>query len=74
MTDDPPSTSKESMLFGVSIRSCAAVFVIVAGTTTVCYLAVIDEDPNWVMVLLSSALSFLFGKAAGKVEGKAGNL
>lgn len=70
---DPPVT-EESRLFNVSMRTWSAVFVIVAGTSTICYLSIMDKDPNWVMVLLSSALSFLFGKAAGKVEGKAGNL
>lgn len=61
----PANPTGESKLFGVSIRSWNATVIIVLGMATVCYLAVVERDPNWVMVILSSALSFLFGKAAG---------
>lgn len=55
----------ESKLYGVSIRSWNATTIIFCGTFTVCYLAIVDRDPAWIMNLLSVALGFLFGKAAG---------
>lgn len=57
-----------SAMFGVSVRSWCALVIIVLGMGTVCYLAVTEKDPQWVLVPLSTALGFLFGKPAGRVE------
>jgi hypothetical protein len=58
-------TTGESKIWGVSIRSWCATFIIVPGMLTVCVLAFLERDVQWVMILVSSAVSFLFGKASG---------
>jgi hypothetical protein len=60
----------ESKIGGVSIRSWNATVIIVVGTVAVCYLAIKSEDAGNVMILVSGAVSFLFGKAAGAQQPK----
>lgn len=60
-----PTPSNESKLFGVSIRSWNATAIIVIGTATICWLAIQAQDPNNVMILVTGAIGFLFGKASG---------
>lgn len=55
----------ESKLWGVSIRSWNASAIIIVATLTVSFLAVKTGEVNYIMLLGSNALSFLFGKAAG---------
>lgn len=57
-----------SQLFGVSIRSWNATIIIVLGMLTMCYISLVKMDAQWVMIPLSTALGFLFGKASGSVE------
>lgn len=69
MSDQPiENSSAESKLWGVSIRSWAACFVITTCTVTVCWLAIVEANTQGVMILASSAISFLFGKAAGSAQ------
>ena len=61
---EPKTTTGESMLFGVSIRSWAAVFLIVTGATGMA----IQGDVVSLKELALAAMAFLFGKAAGAAK------
>lgn len=58
----------ESKVFGMSVRSFSACFIIVVSTLVLAYLTVQSGDDNNLMLFATSALSFLFGKAAGEQE------
>jgi len=57
-------------ILGVTIRSWNATFIIVAGTGTLCYLAITSGQAHDVNLLVSTALGFFFGKAAGEQESR----
>lgn len=54
-------SNEESKLWGVSVRSWAALFVIMVCTFTICYLGIRNADSEGAMILASGAIGFLFG-------------
>lgn len=54
----------ESTLFGVSVRSWAATFLIVIGAGGLAYQGEVSDLKE----LALAAMAFLFGKAAGKAD------
>lgn len=70
MSEQPqPTPSNESKLFGVSIRSWNATAIIIIGTGTLSYLAILNNEAAHVMALVTGAVGFLFGKASGLQQG-----
>ena len=59
------STTGESLIGGVSVRSWLAAAIIVPGMLTLCYDAITTSDVQWILVPMSTALGFLFGKSSG---------
>lgn len=70
MSEEVKNPSGESKIAGVSIRSWNATAIILIGTGTLAYLAVIGEDPAHIMALVTGAIGYLFGKAGGLQQGK----
>lgn len=60
----------ESQIFGVSIRSWAATFLIVLGSSTLAYQGEVLDLKE----LALAAMSFLFGKAAGQQDAANGTM
>lgn len=58
----------ESNVFGMNPRTFAAVFIIVIATCVLAYQTVERGDDSNLVLFATSALSFLFGKAAGQIE------
>jgi len=58
----------ESKIFGVSVRSFCALFTVCVSCLVIGYLTATTGNDQNLMLLATSALSFLFGKAAGKQE------
>jgi len=60
----------ESKIFGVSVRSFCALFIVCVATLILGYLTAQTGNDQNLMLLATSALSFLFGKAAGQSTAK----
>lgn len=63
----------ESKVFGVTVRSFCALFIIVATTLVLSYQAASTGEVVNLMLLASNAIGFLFGKSAGTEEAKKTN-
>ena len=61
-----------SQLWGMSLRTLAACSMIVPPVGVICYIAVIGQDPTNLLFLIGTGGGYLFGKAAGRNEGKDG--
>ena len=62
--------SDESKIFGVSVRSFCALFIVCVSTIILGFLTAQTGNDQNLMLLATSALSFLFGKAAGQATPK----
>ncbi len=60
----------ESKIFGLTVRSFSACFIIVVCVSVLGFLTVQTGNDQNLMLFGTSALSFLFGKAAGEQETK----
>lgn len=58
----------ESKIAGVSIRSWNATVIICIGTAALVYHALTTGEIGELVTLIFSAVSFLFGKAAGAAQ------
>lgn len=61
-------TTGESMIGGVSIRSWIAACIVIPGILTICWIAAWEKDVQWVVLLVSNVISWLFGKAGRAPE------
>lgn len=60
----------ESKVFGMNPRTFSAAFIIVVATLVLAYQTIERGDDSNLVLFATSALSFLFGKAAGEQESK----
>lgn len=60
----------ESKIFGIGVRSFCALFIVCVSTLIFAWMAAETKDDSNLMILATSALSFLYGKAAGQDESK----
>ena len=68
MNPEPKTPTGESKLWGVSIRSWNATVIITLGTGALIYHALSTGEIGELTTLIFSAVSFLFGKAAGAAQ------
>jgi hypothetical protein len=65
------SNANGSRIFGVSVRSWICAICIISGMFTLCYLAIISKEMEYVVyvvAILNALIGFLFGKSSGIVE------